>query len=1199
MATIEKQPETALAIAEWQHADRSKASRYLNSRLTETRADYYSVTVATFVLVMAVTGICWLACGILVEHWLLIGGMPVWLRWGWLLVGMAGLLAASVRWLLPLFRYRVNILYAARSIEREFPELHNDLINAMLINPMESEPHSDLITGSLEQRAARQLTGVPTDGVFDKHHLVRLAFALALLVISCTCYALLSPKNPFVTAARLFAPWSDWDPPSRVRIESVKCYWTSTATADQLTPPEMDVGTSLLDARRELPLDKSRKTQIIRGRQLVVAAQISQLRQREVPLLRVTPLLDDGRKDSQDVSWETDLKPQAGATVFWSRLPAPQEGLNRSVQLKLQAGDAAFGPFDVLVVDAPSVLVKKVVYHFPAYTGRSPETREWQGDLRGVEGTEVELQVESNQPLDAAWIDFLDTTRSEDLRMVVDRDEPTLASVNLLLRRKADRSGPEHPDYRLRFRPEHDRDAGSLAIIDETLTHRIEVLPDLAPEVSIDLPDEDPVRVPPDQPVRVRVRAFDPDYAVSSVFLETRPEGGNRLRQTTLWEARQGRSSEASGTLRMSTRIVPSQAAVGANVLEYRAIVVDNRQPEPNSTATPWQRLIIDERASPQPDSEKAWPARRQPKPETPARGEDKPPGQGSADGKPVQELANERKPEEASENQQLTDQPPLDGQQSTEEADGKPGMQDSSGMSGPQDGRGQQSSQQQPGQSESGERESGVESKAASENNGDFNGQEQNTGQRGGNNKNGSPSDEGTERSETRALEGQGAQPGREVVPQEARGGKDRTEGDTQESSQATGNKVSDETEQSKQGKPTEGASKPKSGNDSREAPAQHPVSAEGADDGEAMERIIDHQQRQAQKSPSENQSGESSLQQESCCPEEGKPCGKPGCSSCNGGGGGTEAGDGASSGGSDQPADGGNSTGSGESRSGVSGTGKAGNAETPGGGALDATSSPPEGSSAGSGENTTEELGGSEGQPGKASGEPSGASQAGGNTAGDTVSDNASSESQSPGSGSADQSSTTPNVSSTGGQLAKQGEQSADGSAESGKKVDPSVTDTQQSAGGGAVGGERESQIAGDEPPVPAESLEWQSEDLAAEMHAVDLAMTHLRDSVRSGDDGVLDELGWNQEQAEAFLNRWKAMRDAAASDQRQRREFERAVRSLGLRPEGVQTSRRLPTSREGKRLEGRRTQPPLEYRERFKAYQKGTGSGWVETE
>ena len=71
-----------------------------------------------------------------------------------------------------LVRYRVNLVYAARTIEQEFPELHNDLVNAVLVRPQGNDSRADLIARSLDHRAARQLTSLPADGVIDKQHLV-------------------------------------------------------------------------------------------------------------------------------------------------------------------------------------------------------------------------------------------------------------------------------------------------------------------------------------------------------------------------------------------------------------------------------------------------------------------------------------------------------------------------------------------------------------------------------------------------------------------------------------------------------------------------------------------------------------------------------------------------------------------------------------------------------------------------------------------------------------------------------------------------------------------------------------------------------------------------------------------------------------------------------------------------------------------
>jgi hypothetical protein len=89
------------------------------------------------------------------------------------------------------------------------------------------------------------------------------------------------------------------------------------------------------------------------------------------------------------------------------------------------------------------------------------------------------------------------------------------------------------------------------------------------------------------------------------------------------------------------------------------------------------------------------------------------------------------------------------------------------------------------------------------------------------------------------------------------------------------------------------------------------------------------------------------------------------------------------------------------------------------------------------------------------------------------------------------------------------------------------------------------------------------------------------------------VLDSLGWTPEQARGFLDRWEAMKRMAGSpDPRQRGEFEQTLRSLGLRPDGVRSSREVPTDVKGGQAEGRRSRPPAGYRDQLKAYLQGTG-------
>ena len=126
----------------------------------------------------------------------------------------------------------------------------------------------------------------------------------------------------------------------------------------------------------------------------------------------------------------------------------------------------------------------------------------------------------------------------------------------------------------------------------------------------------------------------------------------------------------------------------------------------------------------------------------------------------------------------------------------------------------------------------------------------------------------------------------------------------------------------------------------------------------------------------------------------------------------------------------------------------------------------------------------------------------------------------------------------------------------------------------------------------PPPSRETEWEQQDLENARNAADLAIEHLRTTVESGRTDVLDELGWTRDQARAFLDRWETMRRQSESpDPQKRGDFERVLRSLGLRPAGVQSSRDIPSDAKGGQAEGRRSRPPSDYRERFKAFLQGT--------
>ena len=1126
MATAAQTTSEPLAVGAWaDDGTDSKSERYLSRRLAAAGADYKGVAFTTFLLGAGVAALVWLGLGVLLEHWLVPGGLPRWARWGWLLTGLVSLVAAVVRFVVPLVRYRVNLVYAARVIEREHPELHNDLVNTVLVKAHPDASPAPVVR-SLERRAAKRLSGVPSESVIDRSTAVRLAYALAAFVGLVAIYGLVAPKSVVVTASRLLAPWTRVAAPSRVRVAPPRLRWRMPA--DESEP----------DAGREIPMAGGAAT-IVRGRQLMVTSTIHGLRQGERPVVEVAPLSDDGTIDGAEAAWRVEMVRSGGAAAEGPRydavLPAAARGLDQSVAFSIRAGDARSEPVRVEVVDSPSLVVREVRYEFPAYMRREPETVAWQGDLRAVEGTRVVLVAESNQPLDAAWVDF-GCDGKRDLKMKVGTSDLARAGISFPLAMNADRSAAEHASYRLLFQPRGGAGSEKRPLEADQLVHRIEVSPDLAPEIAIEEPRESPLRVPPASPVPVRIRALDPDFGLASVAVEVRLEGGPARPPIVLPDS--GRQGAYTGLV----RLVPQEFGAGpGSTLEYRGVATDTRPEQPNVTRTPWQSLQIDASAAPRP------PVQDPPRPEPKGRdaqergqadprdagGAQQPGGDSAQDpqGRPSQDPGDTEQRDRGARPEMPDrdpgadageDRPGAAGDGATEKERQQPtagGGTDQPRGEKPAQGEnrdGEKQGEPQPGQQDGtaagGRRGETEPRQGGNEERGEGQGQGQGRGDkaagnegrgagRGGEGKEGVGRQDGRQQQKQEGAAGARSDAGSEPGPAAGQG--DRREGRGDAGDGRPDAAMQQGGPQQKNG-PLNGPLNGPRG-ESKPRPS---VAADGTNDGEAMERILEHRRQaegqgspdgagkqeggkqeggkqaaprdgtvgesqagregerprdRGQQNPAEQRRGAESTQ---CQAADGKPCGKEGCSSCNGGG---KAG-----------------AGEGGAGQGQQGQGQQGQGTTP--------------------EGAT--------QPG---------AEGGGGWSG--------------------------------------------------------------GAGPPPDQGAREGQS-------PAVETEWASQEVDHARNAADLAIEHLRDSLASGRTEVLDELGWTREEARAFLARWEAMRRQAESgDPVRRAEFERELRSLGLRPDGVQSGRDVPADVRGGQAEGRRSRPPSGYRERFKAFLQGT--------
>ncbi len=74
-------------------------------------------------------------------------------------------------------------------------------------------------------------------------------------------------------------------------------------------------------------------------------------------------------------------------------------GLPESVEYYVSAGPLVSPHYKVRVVDLPSVKDIHVTYHYPAWTGLKPATEEHSGELRAIEGTEAQVELQMDRPM--------------------------------------------------------------------------------------------------------------------------------------------------------------------------------------------------------------------------------------------------------------------------------------------------------------------------------------------------------------------------------------------------------------------------------------------------------------------------------------------------------------------------------------------------------------------------------------------------------------------------------------------------------------------------------------------------------------------------------------------------------------------------------------------------------------------------------
>lgn len=551
---------------------------YIDQQIRRTRRSLKLLDLAAGTLTLLIGLLAFVLVGALIDHWIIPGGLSDGGR-----LALFGVMLAGVAWygwkqFVPLLK-PINPVYAAQTIERNTPTLKNSLLNLLLFRSHRNYL-SARVYHALEQQTAVKLSTSDLDGSLDRSALLRLGYVLLGVIAVCAIYAVLSPKSLALSTLRVINPLSDIAAPSRVQIQDVK----------------------------------PGKTSVARGERVEVSAEIHGLSADEPVRLRYSTA--DETTVDESIRME---QPAAESRRFEAALPRGTDaGVEQDLSYWIEAGDARSRKFKLTVFTRPTLMVQKIHYAYPPYTGLPTKETNHVGDIRGVEGTKVTIGALASQKIKNAYVDF-DADGTSDLQMKTDGDR---AMVTFPLELRDDHRTPVHPKYALRFTAEDGRQNV------EPPVYSIEVTPDYAPEVSITEPEAPEQVARLSDVIPIGIEARDPDYGLKSVTIVGKVDDAEAVPlMEMINEPQTGRAVATKLFTPADAKLKPG------DVLEYWAVALDGR-PEPNIGLSEHRRLKIIGPDKPQPGGQQQQPNQGAQQPNDGQQGGEKgESGQGGAGG--------------------------------------------------------------------------------------------------------------------------------------------------------------------------------------------------------------------------------------------------------------------------------------------------------------------------------------------------------------------------------------------------------------------------------------------------------------------------------------------------------------------------------------------------------------------------------------
>lgn len=522
---------------------------YIEQQVEKTRRAVRLVDLMQAMLIMAIGLVGFLLTAALLEHWILPGGLGTLGRTALFLtlVGCGGYYVVRRVW--PLLVQSINPTYAAQAIEREHPTLKNSLINFLLFR-REKQTMPPAVYEALEEQAARRLSQTSVEDSVDRSALIKLGYVLLAVIAAAVLYSMIAPKSSLATAARVLMPWANIAPPSRVSIERIE-------------PGDIE---------------------IVQGDSVEISAVIGGLRPDEQVELAYETIGENGEKSDERLA---PLQSVDEAGKYLVKLPLTSDGfgggIDQSLRYRITAGDGRSADYQITVLTAPAIRVRRIHYDFPKYTGYIDHNEEGRGDIHAVEGTKVTIFAEANDAIESAYLDLAADGRNDERMRVAGTEAQVTYPLKLDgNRRSTGNQSPRKTTYMLRF-----TSTAGLANT-QPPQHSIVVVPDYAPEVELLEPQERLVDLDINDTLSIAVDGKDPDFALAGVKLHFAKEDGSRVHNEPLLTA------PRAGRFNRSWEFAPAEYDLQpGDVVEYWAEATDNRAPQANRTQSDRKKIRI------------------------------------------------------------------------------------------------------------------------------------------------------------------------------------------------------------------------------------------------------------------------------------------------------------------------------------------------------------------------------------------------------------------------------------------------------------------------------------------------------------------------------------------------------------------------------------------------------------------------------